>query len=67
MRKAIAFRSRWRAASESSQLANVLVVELRQIITGGLRPAVGLLSPSLKHIVLGVMVAGTMQFEGVLW
>lgn len=66
MRKAIAFGSRRQAASESSQLANVLVVELRQIITGGLRPAVGLMSPSLKHIVLVSMVAGTMQFGGIL-
>jgi hypothetical protein len=65
LRKAIAFSSRRLAASKSSQLANVLVVELRQIITGGLQPAVGLLSPFLKHIVLGVMVAGTMQFGGV--
>ena len=67
MRKAETFWSRRQAASESSQLVNVLVVELRQIITGVLRPALGLLSPSLKHIVLGVMVAGAMQFAGVLW
>jgi hypothetical protein len=66
LRKAIAFWSRRQAASKSSQLANVLVVGLRQIITGGLQPAMGLLSPCLKHIVLGVMVAGIMQFGGIL-
>jgi hypothetical protein len=67
LRKAIAFRSRRRAASKSSQLANLLVGRgMRQILVGGLRPAVGLMSPPLKHIVLGVMVAGTMQFGGIL-
>ena len=67
MRKAIAFRSRRRAASKSSQLANLLAGKgVRQILVGGLRPAMGLMSPSLKHIVLGVVLAGTMQFGGIL-
>ena len=67
MRKAITFWSRRRAASKSSQLANLLVGRgMRQILVGGLRPAVGLMSPSLEHIVLSVMVAGTMQFGGIL-
>jgi hypothetical protein len=67
LKKAIDFSSRRRAASKSSQLANLLVGEgLRQILVGGLQPAMGLMSPSLKHIVLGVVLAGTMQFGGIL-
>jgi hypothetical protein len=51
---------------QSSQLANMLVVVLRQIITGALWPAVEFLSPFLKHVVLNVMAAGTIEFGGVL-
>ena len=49
------------AASESSHLAKVLVGKLRQIIAGGLRPAIGLLSHSPKHILIGVMEAGKYE------
>ena len=66
MRKAIASGPRRPAASKSSQLANMLVVVLRQIITGALWPAVGFLSPFLKHVVLSVMAAGTIEFGGIL-
>lgn len=58
MRKAIGFSSRRLAASESSRLANVLVGESRQIITGGLLPALILMSHSPEHILLVVMEAG---------
>jgi hypothetical protein len=66
LRRAIAFGSRRRAASKSSQRAYMLVVVLRQIITGALRPAVGFLSPFLKHVVLSVMAAGIIEFGGIL-
>ena len=66
MRRAIAFGSRRRAASESSRLANVLVGEVRQIVTGGLRPAMVLVSQSCKYLVLGVVEAGNMQFGAIL-
>lgn len=58
MRKAIAFSSRRRGASESSHIAKVLMGKLRQIITGGLKPAIGLMSHSHKHILIVVMGAG---------
>ena len=58
MRKAIGFHSRRRAASKSSRLVNVLVGELRQIITGGLRPVIVLLSHSPKHILICGIEAG---------
>ena len=58
MRKAIGFSSRRLAASKSSRLANVLVRKLRQIIAGGLRPAIGLLSHPPKHILMEVIGAG---------
>jgi hypothetical protein len=61
LRKASAFRSRRRAASKSSRLADMLVVGLRQIITGGLRPAVVLLSHSSKHIVMCAKEAGKYE------
>jgi hypothetical protein len=62
LRKAIAFRSRRLAASESSQLASVLVGrELRQIMAGGLQPAMVLLSHSRKHILVRAMEAGRYE------
>ena len=57
----MAFSSRRLAASESSQLANVLMGKLRQIITGGLKPAIGLMSHSHKHILIVVMGAGKYE------
>ena len=61
MRKAIAFSSRRRVASESSHIAKVLMGKLRQIITGGLKPAIGLMSHSHKHILIVVMGAGKYE------
>lgn len=61
MRKAIAFSSRRRAASESSRRVKVLVGKLRQITKGGLKPAIGLMSHSPKHILIVVMGAGKYE------
>ena len=58
MRKAIGFSSRRLAASESSRITKVLVGKLRQIIKGGIKPVIGLMSHSHKHILIVVMEAG---------
>ncbi len=65
MRKAIGFSSRRLAASKSSQLANVLVGKLRQIITGVLVVAV-VLFHSLKHFLVVVMGRPKINGGGVL-
>jgi len=61
----MAFSSRRWAASESSQLANVLVGKLRQIITGVLVVVV-VLSYSLKHFLVVVMGRPNMEFGGII-
>ena len=61
MRKAIGFSSRRLAASKSSRLVKVLVGKLRQITKGVLPPAIGVMSHSHKHILIGVMGAGEYE------
>lgn len=61
MKKAIGFSSRRRAASESSRLVKVLVGKLRQITKGVLPPAIGVMSHSHKHILIGVIEAGEYE------
>lgn len=55
MRKAVAFRSRRRAASKSSQLVKMLGgCQSRQIIGGEVRPAMMLVPLSLRHVLVRV-------------
>jgi len=61
LKKAIGFSSRRRAASESSRLVKVLVGKLRQITKGVLPPAIGVMSHSHKHILIGVIEAGEYE------